>query len=172
MDKLKQITQEEFNFLVKNGKRSSKLLNFDFDSLIHSSYTIVKEVIPDLLAKCDFEMLFFEMLKDRSEHVFLIDVQNISSSEAMAFILWIIDELKSINELESQFLRSDPDVKMLQAGINKLDKFGILNTLDNLAKGDILKYDLIRKLPYRTVFDKQYMEVTKSDIEKRLTKIK
>lgn len=112
------------------------------------------------------------MLKDRGINCFSVDVQNIEVNQAMSFILWIIDELKTIRELESNYLRSDPDVKLLQAGINKLDQFGLMNTLDNLAKGDILKYDLIRELPYNVVFDKQYMEVTKADIEKKLSKIK
>ena len=170
--KLQQINQDDFNFLVKNGKRSSILLNFDFESLIYSKWGFVKETLPDLFLKNDFERLFFLMMKDRSQHLFLNDVQRIELKEAIAFILWLIDEMKSITELEGQYLRSEPDVKMLQAGINKLDKFGVLNTLDNLAKGDILNYDKIRQMPYNVIFDKQYMEVTRSEIEKKLAKIK
>ena len=170
--KLQQIKQDDFNFLVKNGKRSSKLCNFDFESLIYCKWGFVKETLPDLFLKNDFEKLFFLMLKDRGRHPFYIDVQLIDLKDAIAFILWLIDEMKSINELESQYLRSEPDIKMLQAGINKLDQFGLLNTLDNLAKGDILKYDSIRQTQYNVIFDKQYMEVTKSEIEKKLSKIK
>lgn len=170
--KLQQISQDDFNFLVKNGKRNSKLLNFEFDSLIYCKWGFVKETLPELFTKNDFEQLFFLMLKDRGLFPFYVDVQRIDLSSAIAFILWLIDEMKSINELESQYLRSEPDIKMMQAGIQKLDKFGNLNTLDNLAKGDILKYDSIRKTPYNVIFDKQYMEVTKSDIEKKLSKIK
>jgi len=170
--KLSTISQEDFNFLIKNGKRSSKLLNFDFESLIYLKWTTLKETLPDLFAKNDFEQLFFLMLKDRGLHPFFIDVQRIEVNEAMSFILWLIDEIKTIRELESAYLRSDPDVKLLQAGINKLDQFGLMNTLDNLAKGDVLKYDSIRELRYNVVFDKQYLEVTKSEIEKKLAKIK
>lgn len=169
---LSSISQEDFNFLIKNGKRSSKLLNFDFESVIYFKWGFLKETLPELFAKNSFEQLFFLSLKDRGINIFLIDVQRIEASEAMSFILWIIDELKSIRELEINFLRSEPDVKLIQAGINKLDQFGLLNTLDNLAKGDITKYDLIRSTPYNVIFDKQYMEVTKSEIEKKLSKIK
>lgn len=170
--KISLISKEDFNFLVKNGKRSSFLLNFDFQSIIYSKWFIVKETLPDLFLKNDFEQLFFLMLKDRGLHPFLNDVKRIDLKDGIAFILWLIDEMKSINELESQYLRSEPDIKMLQAGINKLDQFGLLNTLDNLAKGDILKYDAIRQMPYNVIFDKQYMEVAKSEIEKKLSKIK
>jgi len=167
------ISQEDFNFLVKNGKRSHILLNFDFESLIYSSWGFVKETIPELFAKNDFETLFFLMLKDRNQKVFCLgDVRQINVNEAMAFILWLIDEMKAINDLESQFLKSDPDPKMINAGIHKLDQFGIKNTLDNLTDGKIWKYDKIRNMPYNDVFDKQYMQVIKSEVEKKLSKIK
>lgn len=171
-EKLSSISQEDFNFLIKNGKRSSILFNFDFESLIYLKWGLLKETLPDLFARNDFEQLFYLMLKDRGVNVFRVDVHRIEVNHAMSFILWLIDEIKTIKELESTYLRSDPDVKLLQAGINNLDQFGLMNTLDNLAKGDVLKYDFIRELPYNVVFDKQYLEVTKSDIEKKLSKIK
>jgi len=169
---LSKISQEDFNFLIKNGKRSSKLLNFEFESLIYLKWGLLKETLPTLFERNDFEQLFFLMLKDQGKNVFFNEVQNISLDRAMSFILWIIDEMKTIRELESQYLKSDPDIKMLQAGINKLDQFGLLNTLDNLANGDILKYNEIRNIPYNVIFDKQYMEVVKLDIQKKLSKIK
>lgn len=170
--KLSQISQEDFDFLIKNGKRSSKLLNFDFESLIYLKWGLLKETLPDLFVKNDFETLFFLMLKDRGQNWFLIDIQRIEVNKAMSFILWIIDEIKSIKELESTYLKADPDIKLLQAGINNLDKFGIKNTLDNLAKGVVWDYDKVRNTMYVEIFDKQYMEVTKSEIEKKLAKIK
>lgn len=170
--KLLKITEEDFNFLIKNGKRSSILLNFDFETIIYFSWGLIKEKLPELLTKGDLEQLFFLMLKERGINVFLIDVQRLELKEAISFYLWIVDELKSIRELESEYLRSDPDIKLMQAGINKLDKFGLLNTLDNLAKGDITKYDMIRSTPYNVIFDKQFLEITKADIEKKLSKIK
>lgn len=169
---LSLINQEDFNFLLKNGKRSSKLLNFDFESLIFNSFGFVKQELPDLLNGNDFEKLFLWMFKDRGVFLFSCDIEKISNADAMAFVLWIIDEVKSISELEMTYLQSSPDVKMIQAGIDKLNKFGILNTLDHLAGGDVLKYEKIKKLPYNVVFDKQYMEITKNEIEKKLAKIK
>lgn len=170
--KLSQISQEDFDFLIKNGKRSSKLFNFDFESLIYLKWGLLKETLPELFVKNDFEQLFFLMLKDRGQNWFLIDIQRIEVNKAMSFILWIIDEIKSIKELESTYLKADPDIKLLQAGINNLDKFGIKNTLDNLAKGVVWDYEKVRNTMYVEIFDKQYMEVTKSEIEKKLAKIK
>lgn len=171
-NKLSLVSQEDFNFLIKNGARSSKIINFDFESVIYFKWSFLKETLPELFASNDFEKLFLLALKDRGVNLFLNDIQKIDIVEAMSFILWIVDELKSIRELESNYLSSDPDVKLIQAGIHKLNQFGINNTLDNLAKGDVLKYNEIRNLPYNVVFDKQFLEITKADIEKKLSKIK
>ena len=65
---------------------------------------------------------------------------------------------------------STPNAKMFQAGINKLDQFGLMNTIDNLAGGDVLKYDKVRKLKYNVVFDKQYREIILSEISKNYLK--
>lgn len=171
-NKLSRINQEDFDFLIKNGKRSSKLFNFDFESLIYLKWGLLKETLPDLFVKNDFETLFFLMLKDRGQNWFLIDIQRIEVNKAMAFILWIIDELKSIKELESTYLKADPDIKLLQAGINNLDKFGIKNTLFNLGGKDPKQHEVIRNTPYNDIFDIQYYGVETSKIEKKLAKIK
>lgn len=171
-ERLSLITKEDFDFLVKNGKRSSKLFNFEFDSLIYSGWGLVKERLPELFTKGEFDRLFFEMLRDRGYNVFMSAVQKMETNEAIKFILWIRDELEAIANLEKTYLVSSPSAKLFQAGINRLDQFGLLNTIDNLANGDILKYDEVRKLRYNVVFDKQYRDIILKEIQEKLSKIK
>jgi hypothetical protein len=171
-ERLSLIGKDEFDFLVKNGKRSSILANFEFESLIFSGWGLIKEQLPDLFAKGEFDKLFYELLKDRGVNVFWVTVQNIGTNEAIKFILWIRDELEDLSNLEKTYLVSSPSAKMFQAGINRLDQFGSLNTIDNLANGDILKYDEVRKLRYNVVFDKQYRDIIVSQVQEKLSKIK
>jgi hypothetical protein len=171
-DKLNSISQDDFNFLIKNGKRSDKICNFDFESLIHCSWGLLKEQLPDLFSKGCFDILFYLLLKDRGVNLFLNDVNNISVNDALKFILWIRDELETIKQLEQNYLVSSPNAKMVQAGIHKLDQFGLMNTLDNLAGGDILKYDEVRKLKYSVVFDKQFREIKIGEIQTKLGTLK
>ena len=89
-----------------------------------------------------------------------------------SFILWIIDEVKAIQDLEIDNLKSNPTIKQLQAGINELDKFGLDNTRDNLTDGKLWHYDKINNMPYYKVFDKQLMEITKNKINEKMAKIK
>jgi len=172
IDDLLYLKKEEFDFLIKNGKRSSKLLNFDFESLIYSNWGMVKEVLPDLFARNDFEKLIILLFKERGINLFSYDVHKISLSEGMSFILWIIDEMKAIQELEVNNLSSSPNIKMIQAGISELDKFGLDNVRDSLTDGNILNYEKINNMPYYKVFDKQLMEITKNKINEKMAKIK
>jgi hypothetical protein len=57
-------------------------------------------------------------------------------------------------------------------GSKRLSKLGILPMVDNLAGGDILKYEDILELPYMTVFKKLMLDILKSDIQKDMEKIK
>jgi hypothetical protein len=44
----------------------------------------------------------------------------------------------------------------------RMGKYGVLNTIDSLAKEDILRWVEIEKLPYMTVFTKLRMDNEKS----------
>ncbi|MGQ2984866.1 hypothetical protein [Flavobacterium sp.] len=65
------------------------------------------------------------------------------------------------NELESE----DEDIEMIEAQASeRMSRFGIVNTIDNLAGGDILKWKAIQELPFMEVFTKLVMDKTKGDI--------
>jgi hypothetical protein len=171
-NQLTAISPDDFKFLVKNGKRTSKLFNFDFESVIYFKWGFLKETLPELFAKNDFETLFFLMLKDRGQHWFRNDIQQIKVGTAISVILWLIDELKSIQELEATYLSSSPDIKDVQAGIHKLDQFGNKNTLFNLGGKDFEQHERIRNTPYNEVFDLQFHCVITTEIAKKRATIK
>jgi hypothetical protein len=53
-----------------------------------------------------------------------------------------------------------------------MGKYGVLNTIDSLAKEDILRWVEIEKLPYMTVFTKLRMDNENSTRNCRITKKK
>lgn len=57
-------------------------------------------------------------------------------------------------------------------GSKRLAPFGLYNTLDNLSKGDITKWELIKNLPYDQIFTKLFMDTVRADIEEDISKIK
>lgn len=171
-DALNSISNEDFNFLVKNGKRNSILLNFDFESLIYSSWGMVKETIPELCLKGEFDKLFYLMLKERGINVFVNDIHQIPLKKAVAFILWIKDEMNTIQELEKTYLVSSPNAKMVQAGIHRLNQIGIMNTIDHFAKTYGYKHEEVKNLRYSLIFDIQYRDIIMSEITEKLAKQK
>lgn len=166
-DYIASFTQEQLSFIIENGKRTSVLDNFDFQDATLFTFNFVKETIPNLIKIANFEQLINECFKDRG---FAFGFEN-DNQKCLQFILWLKDELKSINDLETNYLTSDPDIDMISAGVNEMNQFGNLNVLDQLSGGDILKWEEIGKLQYAKVFDKLYKSTIENNIQKKLNKI-
>lgn len=171
-DALNTITEQDFIFILKNGKRSSKINGHDFKSLINFSLRFVKETLPNLLKSGKFGKIIVEAFKDVGIGMFDCDVDRINNNEILYFILWLKDQLELWNLNELNYLSSEPNIELSGAGINELDKFGVMNVVDALAGGDITKHELIWKMKYGNVFDKQWKSVIESKIQKKLSKVK
>lgn len=163
------MTADEFAFIVKNGKRSNKIFGREFKPLVYYSYEFVKIDLPDLLVKGEINAT---VQRAFDEIGVKYKKKNPPLSHTLPFVLWLKDEVERIYELEREYLSSQPDAKLVNAGIKDLDELGEINVIDSLAGGDILKWDAIMKLPYHKIFDKQRKSVIESNINRRLAKQK
>lgn len=86
----------------------------------------------------------------------------------------VIRQLKEIRHAEEVSLQSKHSSFKWEAvnGSERMSKFGIYNTLDNLAKGKIWKYKKILNLSYADVFTKLYMDTVKGDLDNEMNTIK
>ena len=86
----------------------------------------------------------------------------------------IREQIETITRMEQEHLISNHvDIRWEAVeGSKKLSVLGILPTVDNLAQGDILKYDAILDLPYLTVFNKLRLDTLKGDLEREMSKVK
>lgn len=86
----------------------------------------------------------------------------------------IVKQVETINSAEQTSLSSDHSNFKWEAvgGADKLSKFGIYNTLDNLSKGNILKWNEVLDLSYADIFTKLYMDTVKGDLEQEMNLIK
>lgn len=162
--------EQDFDFVLKNGKRSSVLNNIDFESLCYSSYRFVKDIAPDLVKAGQFERLIFECFTDRKIWIFENDVNNWNYNECLAFVFWIIDDLKHWNEMEKQHLSSEPDIDMIASGINELNIFGDLNTIDAFAVKYNKTHDEVRNWSYQMMFDLQLKSIKEAEFQKKYQK--
>lgn len=83
---------------------------------------------------------------------------------------WIIQELQHIGQSEKDELYNELTPAQKNAGVEKLQRFDYVVTLDHLAGGDLLKYDAILELPYSSIFRKLALDQTKHEIQEHYMK--
>lgn len=167
---LSKLSEEQFMFLMKNGKRSSVINNFDFESLTEFSFKFVKKTIPELFKLGNFEKIIVEAFKDRGIGMFDVDVNFINNNDCLYFIFWIKDELELWGKLEQEHLSGEPNIELMSAGINELDKFGLKNVIDSIALKWRMREDEVWSKSYGWIFDEQWKSVIEARIQKKLAK--
>lgn len=171
-DVLSQIPEEDFKFIVANGRRTSKLDGFDFHDATFFSIKFLKQTIPNLIKIGNFDKLIAECFIDRGIGYQTNYVQWLKPNECLSFILWLKDEMESIAKMEEQYLSSEPDPETIQAGVRDLEVFGLTNIIDQLADGDILKWEQVGKIPYNQCFDKLYKTKLENNFQRKLNEIR
>lgn len=170
-EKVAQIKPDDFGFIVKNGKRSSVLNNFDFESLCYNSYKFVKQDAPEIINSGDFRKLIKECFCDRKIFIFDVDIDYLDFNDCLYFVLWINDQIKYWNEMEREHLSREPEMDLIAAGINEMDIFGDLNVTDSIA----IKYGLtpweVEGWSYQRVFDIQLKSKKEAEFQKKLIEI-
>jgi hypothetical protein len=100
-------------------------------------------------------------------------ILNITIIEFYGIINYIKSELIEITNMEINELSDDSfdiNVEAVNAK-ERMGKYGVLNTIDSLAKEDILRWVEIEKLPYMTVFTKLRMDNEKAKIAQEIAEL-
>lgn len=166
---LNQLKAVDFEILMKYSKRSNKLFNIELPMLIYFSYRFVKIDLPELLSSGNIEEIL-KLICDE-KNIEYNQQSNITASELISFVLWLKDEIEIVQRLEQEHLSSPPDNDMIAAGVHELNELGEINVIDQLAGGDILKWELIEQLPYYKVFDKLKKNTVEAKVNKEYQKI-
>lgn len=98
---------------------------------------------------------------------------NFTILEFYGIISFIKSELIDITNMELNELTDDSfdiNLEAVNAKV-RMGKFGVLNTIDSLAKEDILRWEAIERLPYMTVFTKLMMDNTKIKISNEIAEL-
>lgn len=141
---------------------------FPINEFIHLKYGQVirlKSFMIDKQAVDEEIIIFIASLNDKK-----IDKRDIVNSRLKRYFRTInIIELnfKKIRDYE-KLLDTDVDSKLVSSGIDRLNQFGDLNTIDILANGDILKWADVLELEWWDVFNKLYKTKVENDIRRDL----
>lgn len=160
------MTEAQFNILLKAGVRSSKIAGADFVDLTNFSFEFVKRTIPDSLESNDIATIIKEGCKELNHKP-----KPYSKDEEMQFLLWVLDELKSIKIMESENLTSAPNLKSIQAGANNFQKYGDLNTIIAVSRNFNINFDDVWKKKYSEVFELQLFSKEENEYNQRLAEL-
>lgn len=153
--------QSKLEFIKKYDNGYSPI-----ESIIHLPLIDVKKNIPNLVDEGKFDEAISICLSEPIKQTLKRD-----ELERFRILLWIEKQYEQINEMEKRTLERPPDFKMIAAGIKKLDAFGLDNTIDMLAGGDLTKWSDIEQLPYEKCFNKQLKTTIENDIQKKMLEI-
>ena len=174
--------EEITNFRLKEFLQQTPQLIEDYSKLLKNlEPQQTKNRIQDLKLK-DVEFIkqnitsnealgeIFESMEELNE----ADFMNLRVTEFYALYNSILQQLENLMNMEDRELTPNHHNHKWEAveGGKRLSKLGILPTIDNLAGGDILKYNEILELPYITVFKKLMLDRIKADIQHDMEKIK
>lgn len=163
---------KQYEFLKKYATREQGICGITLDDLTFLRYRTMKKTVPQLFKKGEYEKAMFEILKDTKKKITFRRVKRYNNEKKYAFLLWIQDQYEAINKLEATYLSTPPEADLVAAGIRDLDILGDVNLIDNLAQGDVLKWELVQDLPYDTIFNKQLKNTIEARISKNLNKNK
>ncbi|WP_418513717.1 hypothetical protein [Corallibacter sp.] len=102
------------------------------------------------------------------------EVLKIKITDFFGLINSVKEQIIRINKAEASSLVSENTNFKWEAvnGSERLQKFGIYNTLESLSGGDILKWNQIMELPYSDVFMKLLLDKTNNDLQFEMQQIK
>lgn len=159
---------EDLDLILKFGKVKNYIGEYRSKDFIELSYGLVKIEIPALLSAGKLNECTDLILKNQYPK---FEIKNHLQNDILSFVLWIREQLEFIFNLENAYLHSEPKPDLLASGINRLDEFGAMVVIDNLAGGDILKYEKIKALPYFEIYQKLKMDKIQAEIKEQYEKI-
>jgi hypothetical protein len=163
--------RDDYNFALKYAEiKERDLLNIGlFTSL---SFGFVKDVQTEFNTNGFIPWNeFFQFIHDLTGiHKNKLAIKKLF--DLHAFRLYFYKQVEYINELEKNNLGHTSDPDEMAAGIEDFGKYGAFIQFDNLAKGDVLKYDQVRQIEYNVCFTKLLLDAERLEFQERLNKIK
>ena len=173
---------DQMDMVRKYSERINTLCGITLPDLTDTPYGVLRHEVPADFEAGEFNAAITKLLwsgkvgrvrrfKRLRRKILALRVRYANNYAKLKFIFWVEDSYRALEQLELTYLVSDPDPKMVAAGVHELDILGDKNLIDMMAGGDVLKWDEVVKLPYSRVFDKQLKNVIDARIARKLNKM-
>lgn len=82
-----------------------------------------------------------------------------------------LEQLHDIITFEKNNLYVEPTNEQKVAGIDRFEKFGVMNTVNASAKNDVLKYEKVLETEYNVMLTHMLIQKEKSEFQKRYSEV-
>ena len=147
----------DYDFAIRYSEQAEPKDLLFFGDIIKKTFGEVKDW-QQLFADKEYFIKFLAMF---DEKLLLLDVFSF-----FAFYRYVESEVIRVSDIERKLLSHEPTADEVAAGLDRFNIFGVVIQIDNLAKGDILKWDKVRELPYEYCLIKLSLDKASNDFQK------
>ena len=151
---LSEVERETYDFAVKYSVQAEARDVLKFGDITKKLFGEVKDW-QQLFSEQDCFVKFLTKFDDK--------LLSLNVFDFFAFYRYVEKEVIRVSEIESILLGHDPSADEVAAGIDRFNKFGVSLQIDNLAKGNVWKWDKIRSLDYEYCLLKLAMDKAGND---------
>lgn len=154
--------------IKKYVKKSNKYGKHEFGNIIDLPFKDVEE-LKEAYKEGDILNLVIKSLKCDYK-----DLPKKDYKDFIYYLAFIEDQVLNVLKMEQALNKPDEDDDGLlsMCGIEKLEKYGALNVIDNLAKGNMLNWSKIEELPYNQIYTKLLMDKERATVQRTYSKLK
>lgn len=161
------LTGEQFKNLYEYATPSNEIGGFASKRLYDLPFNFIRVRLPELF-KLNNDIKVIEAIMLQQYRRF--DINKAGWKQLIYFIKWVNIELANLNNAENDELSTPPDLKMLNAGVNKMNQFGYRPVIARIAKDWNMPIDDVWALPYHTIYSKMKEDKMWSDIQEKYNK--
>ena len=149
--------RKDYDFAIRYSEQSEAKDLLLFGDITKKTFGEVKDW-QQLFTEKDY---FVKFLTKFDEKLLTLDVFGF-----FAFYRYVESEVVRVSEVESILLSHEPTADEVAAGIDRFNKFGVALQIDNLAKGDVTKWEAIKQMPYEHCLLKLAIDKNSNDFQR------
>lgn len=149
--------RKDYDFAIRYSKQSEAKDILLFGDITKKTFGEVK----DWQQLFSDKECFVKFLTMFDEKLLTLDVFSF-----FAFYRYVESEVVRVSEVESILLSHEPTADEVAAGIERFNKFGVALQIDNLAKGDVTKWEAIKQMPYEHCLLKLAIDKNSNDFQR------
>lgn len=166
VDFLNSVDEDTLKVLIKSSKPSNSLLGIDLPDITGWRFCDVMELTDMSVLDAAVKALNFHSKEPILEERVIAETY---AKDFVSFLKHIEDECAKVSLLMSQ-LDKEPDPNLKEAGIDSMNRFGLMGIYYAISKNP-LEWSALSELPFHIIFIKMMMDKTSNEIQENYNKI-